>query len=308
MSRGLEQMSKFSSIYDQPWMRQMDQIQATLNKPWMKQMEQIRSVVNQPWVQNFEYIKSIQQSMITPEMASLTENLNRYNIQNYSTVVDHFPQVELIKHWKTLSLDFPKIPSVLPDEFLVTLNLLKLHRAVFNEIAEEGFIHELSAVEESSEFSEVLSEVNEELKTPNLTKTLLLQVLRKVPVILRILLIGFFQYVMVPLSVTLYLQPRIEAYLNETDEPKRVQTNNIKRLPQQENVEVTSLNRFISGVGVRLRASASIKSDILMSLSYGQAVYVIEKQRSWSKVAVPIKDGNFMEGWVFTEYTERFKN
>ncbi|WP_165935512.1 SH3 domain-containing protein [Vibrio owensii] len=286
----------------------MDQIQATLNKPWMKQMEQIRSVVNQPWVQNFEYIKSIQQSMITPEMASLTENLNRYNIQNYSTVVDHFPQVELIKHWKTLSLDFPKIPSVLPDEFLVTLNLLKLHRAVFNEIAEEGFIHELSAVEESSEFSEVLSEVNEELKTPNLTKTLLLQVLRKVPVILRILLIGFFQYVMVPLSVTLYLQPRIEAYLNETDEPKRVQTNNIKRLPQQENVEVTSLNRFISGVGVRLRASASIKSDILMSLSYGQAVYVIEKQRSWSKVAVPIKDGNFMEGWVFTEYTERFKN
>ncbi|WP_162814029.1 MULTISPECIES: SH3 domain-containing protein [Vibrio] len=283
-------MSKFSSIYNQPW------------------MEQIRSVVNQPWMQNLEYIKSIQQSMVTPEMASLTESLKRYNIQNYSTVVDHFPQMELIKHWKTLSLDFPKIPSVLPDEFLVTLNLLKQHQAVFNEIAEEGFTHEFSTVEENCEFSEVLSEVNEELKTPNLTKTLLLHVLRKVPVILRVLLISFFQYVMIPLSVTFYLQPRIEAYLSETDEPKRVQTNNIKRLPQQENVEVTSLNRFISGVGVRLRASASIKSDILMSLSYGQAVYVIEKQRSWSKVAVLIKDGNAMEGWVFTEYTERFKN
>ena len=81
-------------------------------------MEQIRSVVNQPWMQNLEYIKSIQQSMVTPEMASLTESRKRYNIQNYQPCMTIFPQMELIKHLKTLSLDFPKIPSVLPDEFL----------------------------------------------------------------------------------------------------------------------------------------------------------------------------------------------
>ncbi|WP_244662492.1 SH3 domain-containing protein [Vibrio owensii] len=110
-----------------------------------------------------------------------------------------------------------------------------------------------------------------------------------------------------PLFVAVYVQPLVTEYLQNNNEPLRVQKNTIKKLPQSTGVEVTATNRFISGDGVRLRSSASVKAEIISHLVFGQLVYVLEKERSWVKVAVPQKDGSTLEGWVFNEYTERFR-
>ncbi|MBL0641670.1 SH3 domain-containing protein [Aeromonas veronii] len=111
---------------------------------------------------------------------------------------------------------------------------------------------------------------------------------------------------MIPISLDIYVKPAIEEFLRNNDESRRVQSNTIKKIPKSIGVDVTSLNRFISGDEVRLRASPSIKSKVITTLNFGQSVYVIEKNRSWVKVAIPQKQGEALEGWVFTEYTKRF--
>lgn len=81
----------------------------------------------------------------------------------------------------------------------------------------------------------------------------------------------------------------------------------IKAVPSGMYLYVDNGIRFISGKSVHLRASGSIKSKVIYTLDFGTVVYIQEKHRSWSKVSVYLDDGETLEGWVFTEYTERFR-
>ncbi|MGU3815366.1 SH3 domain-containing protein [Vibrio diabolicus] len=187
------------------------------------------------------------------------------------------------------------------------------HHGIFSSVIDVASLkrfdtlNSLYTEQELTEFSEALSEVGNSLQrdTPsNMGET---KGIQKLPVFLLLFLKYIFNYIVMPLVVATYLQPLVTDFLKESDEPLRVQKNTIKKLPQKNGLETTPVNRFISGNGVRLRVSASTKVEIITHLEFGQLVNVLEKDRSWVKVAVPQKYGEPLEGWVLNEYTERFK-
>ncbi|HGF4931993.1 TPA: SH3 domain-containing protein [Vibrio parahaemolyticus] len=187
------------------------------------------------------------------------------------------------------------------------------HHGIFNSVIDVASLkrfdtlNSLYTEQELTEFSEALSEVGNSLQrdtTSNMDET---KGVQRVPVFLLLFLKYIFNYIVMPLVVATYLQPLLTDFLKESDEPLRVQKNTIKKLPQKNGIETTPANRFISGNGVRLRISASTKVEIITHLEFGQLVNVLEKDRSWVKVAVPQKNGEPLEGWVLNEYTERFK-
>ncbi|CAK1878902.1 hypothetical protein VCRA2113O356_200001 [Vibrio crassostreae] len=169
-------------------------------------------------------------------------------------------------------------------------------------------LQSLYTEQELSEISATLAEVSSNLGQRGVSEEEVEKAFQKLPCLFLLLLRYLFNYILMPLFVGVCLQPLLVKYTQNNHESRRVQTSAIKKLPQLNGVNTTALNRFISGDRVRLRASASIKSEVISSLDFGQIVYILEKDRSWVKVSVPLKGGDSIEGWVFNEYTERFRN
>ncbi|EOS8345450.1 SH3 domain-containing protein [Vibrio vulnificus] len=187
------------------------------------------------------------------------------------------------------------------------------HSSVFDTVVNSASLMRFDALsslyteQELTEFSEVLSEVDNNLQQESCSEIEAVKTLQKIPAFVLLFLKYLFNYIVMPLFVAAYLQPILQDYLQNNSEPPRVQKNTIKKLPQKHGIEITAANRFITGNGVRLRSSASTKVEIISYLEFGQLVYVLEKDRSWVKVAVPQKNAKPLEGWVLNEYTERFK-
>ncbi|MEH8247408.1 SH3 domain-containing protein [Aeromonas veronii] len=291
MSQYIEGVAKVYSLSNQPWMKQMDRIQSVLNPAWRKEIERINA---------------IQKSIISPEVTLLSQSINKYKIN--LTWLDEFSQLGIQKYLRSIERNFPAFNNLthLPNEFILTLNLLKQHRALIQSVDFYECSAELVEYEDGSDISSVLSEVNKTLRESSLSRHSLLEALQKLPGFFKVIILLFITEIIAPITVDIYIKPEIEEFLRNNDEPRRVQTNAIKKLPKSIGVDVTPLNRFISGDEVRLRSLPSIKSEIIMTLNFGQSVYVLEKNRSWIKVAIPQKQGEPLEGWVFTEYTERF--
>lgn len=103
------------------------------------------------------------------------------------------------------------------------------------------------------------------------------------------------------------IQASAQPIVNNPTETTRSKISSIRNIPYEMCIDVDNGVRFISGHAVRLRESGSIKSDVIATLEFGTVVYIQEKYRSWSKVTVYLEGGETLEGWVFTEYTERFR-
>lgn len=288
------------------YLEDIEKIYSFSNQPWMKQMDRVQSLINPAWMKEIERINAIQKSIITPEVALLSQTINKYS--SNLTWLDGFSQLGIPKYLRYFKRAFPELNNFphLPNEFILTLNLLKQHYIVVQSIDLDDWSAQSVLHEEEADIPGVLREVNETLRESSLSRHSLLEALQKLPGFFKVIILLFITEIIAPITVDIYIKPEIEEFLRNNDEPRRVQTNAIKKLPKSIGVDVTPLNRFISGDEVRLRSLPSIKSEIIMTLNFGQSVYVLEKNRSWIKVAIPQKQGEPLEGWVFTEYTERF--
>ncbi len=284
-------------------------------------------VNEQLWLKQIENLGVVPRYFLPPEIERISAQIKRLNLHHFNSFTSGLPSVRFVQQWhehlsfslpnfsylKSFKHDIflrtPMIPkvSILPDELIETVNLLKLHSDIFKDIAFNYVPTEDIELDEISEFSDVLSEINEQLKQSTLSKPSIIELLVNLPNVIKFLLLTILNSVVLPLTVSLYLQPTITNYLENTNDSQRVKVAHIKKLPQQSSTQTSSKNRFISGDKVRLRAEPSIKSEIIQELSFGQSVYVLDKDKSWTKIAMPQHDGSAIEGWVFTEYTKRFR-
>ncbi len=294
----LKQFSALDSVVNAAVLKQFSALDSVVNAATLKQFSALDSVVNAATLKQFSALDSIVNSAALKQFNALESVVNAAALKQFSAL-DSVVNTATLKQFSVLDT----IVNA------ATLKQLNVFDSVVNASSLMHFdtLNSLYTEQELSEFSEVLSEVGDSLQKDKSSQQSIENTFKKLPVFFLLFLKYLFNYIVMPLFVAVCLQPLLAEYLQNNSEPRRVQKNTIKKLPQNAGIEVTAVNRFISGEGVRLRASSSIKSEVISNLSFGQLVYVLEKERSWVKVAVPQKDGNNLEGWVFNEYTERFK-
>nr|WP_075518916.1 SH3 domain-containing protein [Moritella viscosa]SHO12184.1 Putative uncharacterized protein [Moritella viscosa] len=246
----------------------LDQLSAIKNSSLMKQFGALNSVINAASLKQFGALDSVINAASLKQFGALDSVINAASLKQFGAL-DSVINAASLKNFDTLN-------------------------SLYTE-------------QELSEFSEVLSEVGNNLQQGGTSEREAKKTLQKLPVFFLLFLKYLVNYIVMPLFVSALLQPLLTEYLKNNNEHRRVQKNTIKKLPQSTGIATTAANRFISGDGVRLRVSASTKSEVISYLGFGQLVYILEKNRSWVKVAVPQKDGNTLEGWVFNEYAERFR-
>ena len=309
----LKQFSALDSVVNAATLKQFSALDSIVNNAALKQFRALDSVVNAATLKQFSALDSIVSNAALKQFRALDSVVNAATLKQFSAL-DSIVNTAALKQFSALDSvvnaaalkQFSVLDTIANAAALKQLNVFD---SVVNASSLMHFdtLNSLYTEQELSEFSEVLSEAGDSLQRDESSQQNIEKTFKKLPVFFLLFLKYLFNYIVMPLFVAVCLQPLLAEYLQNNSEPRRVQKNAIKKLPQNAGIEVAAVNRFISGDRVRLRTSSSIKSQVISNLSFGQLVYVLEKERSWVKVAVPQKDGNTLEGWVFNEYTERFK-
>ncbi|MEW2839068.1 SH3 domain-containing protein [Vibrio sp. JC34] len=279
----LKPFSAFDSVVNAVSLNQLKAFDLAVNSASLNQLKALDSVVNAASLNQLKAFDSVINSASLNQLKALDLVVNAASL-NQLKALDSVVNAASLKQI---------------DAFNFVINAASLSNF--------DALNSLYTEQELSEFSEVLAEVGDNLQEEQISERDAERTLQKLPTFFLFFLKYLFNVIVMSLFVAVYVQPLVTEYLQNNNEPLRVQKNTIKKLPQSTGVEVTATNRFISGDGVRLRSSASVKAEIISHLVFGQLVYVLEKERSWVKVAVPQKDGSTLEGWVFNEYTERFR-
>ncbi|PSU80913.1 SH3 domain-containing protein [Photobacterium phosphoreum] len=316
MSKYTENLAQFSaldSIVNAATLKQFSALNSVVNSAALKQFSALDSVVNTVTLKQFSALDSVVNSAVLKQFRALDSVVNTATLKQFSALdsvvnsaaLKRFIALDSVINTATLK-HFSALDSIVN---VATLKQLNAFDSVVNTPSLMHFdtLNSLYTEQELSEFYEVLSEASDTFQKGESSQQDIENTFKKLPVFFLLFLKYLFNYIVMPLFVAVCLQPLLAEYLQNNSEPRRVQKSAIKKLPQKTGIEITAVNRFISGDGVRLRFSSSIKSEVISNLSFGQLVYILEKERSWVKVAVPQKDGNTLEGWVFNEYTERFK-
>ncbi|HAS8106924.1 TPA: SH3 domain-containing protein, partial [Vibrio vulnificus] len=279
-------------------LNQLKALDSVVNGASLNQLKALDSVVNAASLNQLKAFDSVINSASLNQLKALDSVVNAASL-NQLKAFDSVVNAASLNQLKAFDLAVNAASLKQIDAFNFVINAASLsHFDALNSLYTE---------QELSDFSEVLAEVGNNLQEEQISERDAERTLQKLPTFFLFFLKYLFNFIVMPLFVAVYVQPLVTEYLQNNNEPLRVQKNTIKKLPQSTGVEVTATNRFISGDGVRLRSSASVKAEIISHLVFGQLVYVLEKERSWVKVAVPQKDGSTLEGWVFNEYTERFR-
>ena len=297
-TKSLAQFSALDSIVNTAALKQFSALDSVVNAATLKQFSALDSIVSNAALKQFRALDSVVNAATLKQFSALDSIVNTAALKQFSAL-DSVVNAAALKQFSVLD-------TIANAAALKQLNVFD---SVVNASSLMHFdtLNSLYTEQELSEFSEVLSEAGDSLQRDESSQQNIEKTFKKLPVFFLLFLKYLFNYIVMPLFVAVCLQPLLAEYLQNNSEPRRVQKNAIKKLPQNAGIEVAAVNRFISGDRVRLRTSSSIKSQVISNLSFGQLVYVLEKERSWVKVAVPQKDGNTLEGWVFNEYTERFK-
>ncbi|ELU4011445.1 SH3 domain-containing protein [Vibrio vulnificus] len=331
MSKYIENLAQFGalgSVFDAATLKQFGALDSVVNAVTLKQFGVLDSVVNAATLKQFGALDSVINSAALKQFGALDSVVNAATLEQFgvldsvinSAALKQFGALDSVVNAATVK-QFGALDSVVNSVALkqfsvldlianaVTLKQLNAFDSIVNASSLMHFdtLNSLYTEQELSEFSEVLSEVGDTFQNGDSPQQDIENTFKKLPLFFLLFLKYLFNYIVMPLFVAVCLQPLLTEYLQNSSEPRRVQKSAIKKLPQNAGIETTAVHRFISGDGVRLRSSSSIKSEVISNLSFGQLVYVLEKERSWVKVAVPQKDGSTLEGWVFNEYTERFK-
>ena len=127
---------------------------------------------------------------------------------------------------------------------------------------------------------------------------------RRLPLFLQKYFWSTFFYLLA-LSISIF-NPEIRTMMiDASDKPRREQIKEIATT----RIDALSLwpQRFVSTDILHLREQPNIGSASLDELQFGQVITVISKKRNWLKVTYSYDDGEVMQGWVFTRYTERFR-
>ena len=297
-TKSLAQFSALDSIVNTAALKQFSALDSVVNAATLKQFSALDSIVSNAALKQFRALDSVVNAATLKQFSALDSIVNTAALKQFSAL-DSVVNAAALKQFSVLD-------TIANAAALKQLNVFD---SVVNASSLMHFdtLNSLYTEQELSEFSEVLSEAGDSLQRDESSQQNIEKTFKKLPVFFLLFLKYLFNYIVMPLFVAVCLQPLLAEYLQNNSEPRRVQKNAIKKLPQNAGIEVAAVNRFISGDRVRLRTSSSIKSQVISNLSFGQLVYVLAKERSWVKVAVPQKDGNTLEGWVFNEYTERFK-
>ena len=137
-----------------------------------------------------------------------------------------------------------------------------------------------------------------------------MEVFKKLPSIIQVILLFCFIYIILPQinNITAnILTPYVQELFKNNKQTQREQINTAKKISVKEySINVQNL-RFITGNNVRLRLKPSTSSQILDELVIGQVVTILERRKNWIKVEYMYEDEETLKGWVFTRYTARFK-
>lgn len=100
--------------------------------------------------------------------------------------------------------------------------------------------------------------------------------------------------------LTPYAESTIKAFTKQ-------KTKQMKHISLKDyGIDVTNL-RFITKQDLRIYSDSRKDSIIIDELPFGKLITVLKKNKNWSRICYKNEDGDLVEGWVFTRYTERFK-
>lgn len=119
------------------------------------------------------------------------------------------------------------------------------------------------------------------------------------------LVLNYWLSVFVNLSMPLYED---WGYIFQQENSRTAVKSVVREASKEFDLQYLEDYRFVIATSLHVRASASINSEVLDSLSNGKVVRFISKSKRWVKVEYLCPDtGDEQVGWVFARYLAKFE-
>jgi hypothetical protein len=122
-------------------------------------------------------------------------------------------------------------------------------------------------------------------------------------------IVTLFLYPLIVGLLLTILHPFSELFIKQALINRREITKDIKKQAIQTvgNIDQLKIYRIIKSERLNIRSEPSSKAPILGTLTFGQVVLLLEKDKNWSLVAWSDENNRLkLQGWVFSRYLEKF--